>query len=93
MAQDFGHDRRNLRVGQETSTHTLIQKSFYLAPVIELDFFQLFLRSVALQFRVGAQPLQLFSSLPLKFQEHRLGQRVSEAESDEVGGTFVLYVR
>ena len=92
------HEVGDLRTSEPALPLALVQVSFQLTKVVPFNFFQdirtrrcgtVLLRAS----RVCMKSCQAFCPFRLNFKQHLFRKRIRQPESDEVAGSFPLYVR
>jgi hypothetical protein len=77
---------------QVTSARALIKIAFHLAAKVARDFFFGIVNGFASLCEIVQSP-QAFCLFVFKFQQHLLGQRVSQAKRNKIGSPFALHMR
>ena len=77
---------------QVTSASALIKIAFHLAAKVARDFFFRIVNGFASLCDIVQSP-QTFRLFVFKFQQHLLGQRVSQTKHNKIGSSFALHMR
>ena len=97
VTDGVGYQLGNVGSPQPAGTHPAIQVTFHLPMIVPLDvLLRVWHRVCRPAVRIlsgGQEAAQPLSALGLKPQQHFLGQRVVQAESDEVGSALTFYMR